>query len=240
MTAPAYKPLLPILYISELEVGSEWWHCYTLSSPDYDCGPLVTYAADYRFALVNDVPLGTVARHSYYIGASERSALFETVLRTCPIDRYGFVHLRPGQLANRGLVKLRLKQKMPVIKLYSPARHRLGIAKGSALDKELDHLTRTTNYLATNDYAGHLDAQCRNDPTAQFPLPGVMWSSRQIETDLVAVMFTPPNDKTKWDIIEETELDTAEGRAKVNAALAAGDMQLAADPRMVPPVGTVP
>lgn len=240
MTVPVFDPVLPRLYTSVLPANSEWWHCYTMRSPHFPCGPLKTYAAAYRFALVQDVPMGTVARDSYYIGETARAALFETILRGNPPDADGSVRLRPGQLKDRGLVKLRLKENLPVIRLDRPTRARLGVLEGTSLDQDLDRMTRMKDYLATQEFAGLLDAQCRADLTFGMPLPGLMWASRQVNTDLVAVLFTPPNREDRWEEQAIIELDTPPGLALLDEALRAGAMRLAADPRVAPPPGTGP
>lgn len=239
MTAPVFE--LPQLYVGELPAGSEWWHCFTMSHPDFTCGPLVAYLKDYRFALVKDEPPGTIERATYYIGETARSALHETVLRgQNPAGANGLVHLRPNQLANRALARLTLNRPMPVIKLHSPARQRLGITKGSPLDPVLDRLERTDAYAATRQFAGYLDAQCRADANWSQPLPGLMWSSRQIPQDLVAVLYAPFHDDSAWTLQEAIPLDSSEGRALIDEALGAGDMRLAPDPRLAPPAGTDP
>lgn len=239
MTVPLFE--LPRLFIGQLRVGSEWWHCYATSHPYYACGPLLSYAKNYRYALVNDVPPGTLARPTYYIGETARSALHETVLRgqNNP-DEYGEVRLRPGQLTNRAMARLRLVREVPIIKLQSPARERLGIAKGTPLDRVLDQLERMDHYAATQQFAGLLDAQCQADANWAKALPGLMWSSRQIPSDRVAVLYAPPNEDSAWRVEEIIELETPKGLTLINEALSAGDMKLAADPRMAPPYGTEP
>ena len=242
MTAATFNAYrLPGLFLAELEADSEWWHCYELKSPLYDAGPLSTNpGSKNRFALVNGVPPGTLARPSYYISQTERSALFETILRHNNPDPNGDVRLRPDQLANRGLVQLRLKTPMPVIMLHRPMRDRLGITPDDPLDATIDLLTRTSVYAATHEFAGSLDAQCRADPTVSSGLPALMWTSRQINTDLVAVLFTPPNDDDVWEVGPTIVLDTDAGRDRINAALAAGRMQLAGDLDFTLPPGAGP
>lgn len=239
---------LPQLYLPELERGSLWWHCFRTRLPGYICGPLVATTQANRFALVNNVPTGTVARPTHYIGETARSALHETVLRGTNLpDSTGHITLRPGQLTDRALACLELVGRLPALKLFSPARARLGIAKGTPMDRMLDELERTDYYPATHEAAGRIDAQCRADPSWSQPLPALLWSSRQIPQDLVGVVYTPPHSEHEpphvdalWRVVETIPLESRRGRLLIEEALAAGDMRLGPDPRFAPPPGADP
>lgn len=135
------------------------------------------------------MPLGTIARPTHYIGSTARSALHETVLRGANApDSNGFVTLRPDQLTDRALAHLELVRRLPALSLFSPARERLGIAKGTLRDRVLERLERTDTYPVTHEFAGLLDAQCRADPSWSLPLTAMLWSSRQIPRELVGVV----------------------------------------------------
>jgi len=222
-----YSELLHHLHLSTLAAGEDYWHAYTLASPDFPCGPLVTHPhSTSRFALVDGVPFGTVVRPTFYFGTTVRSALWETLLRGVRPDPVtNVVTLRPGQLANRGLAKLRLKADKHILRVDHPHRRHV-VDIDTDLDQVWHRLTTMDNYAATHHAASLVDQQCHH---AGFGLPGFMWASRQVQTDLVGVLYQPPFDQADWEVVSTTPMDSPQGLALIAQALAEAGMVLAGD-----------
>jgi hypothetical protein len=59
-------------------------------------------------------------------------------------------------------------------------------------------------------------------------LPGFRWHSRQLQADLVAVMFEPTFDPRDWEVEQALVLDSDEGQAALGTALARANFALRA------------
>lgn len=210
-----------------------YWHVYGLDYGALSPNP----ASTSRFALVDGRPPSVKVRPTFYIGWTPDVALWESILRhVMPLD--GAVSLLPAWTQGRGLARIRLKRDLEVIALDHPARREV-IDYGSPEDQRWHgHLT-TDVYRRTHFAAAALDAQCR---AAGRPLPGVRWHSRQLQADLVAVLYSPTFDPNDWVVEEKFELDSDIGKRAIIAALGRANMHLCSElggTDGVPPAGEI-
>jgi hypothetical protein len=208
------------LVYSQLDPGI-YWHVFGL-----EYGPLASHPrSTSRFALVRNQPSGVIVRSAFYFAWSREAALWETALRDAQAIN-GVVSVHPDWTKGRGLARLRLMRPLPIIALDHPAR-RAVIDVDSVEDQRWHgHLT-TNRYRRTYRASAAVDLQCRAaDPT--LPLPGFRWHSRQLQADLVAVMFEPTFDPRDWEVEQALVLDSDEGQAALGAALARANFALRA------------
>ena len=90
------------------------------------------------------------------------------------------------------------------------------------------HLT-TDRYRRTHFAAAAVDAQCT---AAGQVLGGFRWPSRQLQSDLVAVLYGDVSDRD-WAIAETIELASPRGQAMITAALQQANMVWVPDLRSV-------
>lgn len=191
-----------------------YWHVYGV-----DYGALVAHpASTSRLALVDGFPPGVIVRSTFYIGWTPDVALWEGILRNVR-SMDGAVSLLPAWTAARGLARIRLQRDLTVIALDHPARRDV-IDYGSPEDARWHRHLTTDTYKRTHLAAAAVDAQCR---AAGCVLPGFRWHSRQLQADLVAVLYDfAPED---WVVEEKFELDSIAGRQAIAAALARANMR---------------
>ena len=208
--------LLDRLHLEPLSAG-EYWHVYSTAYGALASRP----NSPYRLGLVTDHPPGLVSRPSFYLGWSPEAALWETALRDVAAV-HGAVTLQAAWTHGRGLARLKLNRDREVVPLDQPFRRNVidpNTTKNVRWDR---HLIRPT-YKATHVAAGVIDAQFRADGKV---LPGFRWYSKQIQGDLVAVMYEPAFDPNDWAIVEQFDLDSSKGRLAISDALLRAKMYL--------------
>ena len=203
---------------------NDYWHVYHL-----DYGPLATQpSSEARLALVAGRPATVIVRPTFFFAWTPEAALWETALRDVAPDAAGGVSLLPGYAATHGLARLRLVRSRPIVAMDHPARRKV-IDYNSPEDQRWHgHLT-TDRYRRTHFAAAAVDAQCT---AAGQVLGGFRWPSRQLQRELVAVLYGDLSDRD-WIVQETIELDSAEGQAMIAAALQQANMVLVPDLRSV-------
>ncbi len=193
-----------------------YWHVYGV-----EYGALMAHPASRsRLALVDGFPPGVIVRPTFYIGWTPDVALWEGILRNVrPMD--GAVSLLSAWTAGRGLARIRLQRDLQVIALDHPARRDVIDYDSPEDERWHGHLT-THHYKRTHLAAAALDAQCR---AAGCVLPGIRWHSRQLQADLIAVLYSPTFASADWVVEEKFELDSVAGRQAIAAALARANMR---------------
>lgn len=204
--------------------AGDYWHVYDLAY-----GPLATHpCCQARLALVAGRPATVIVRPTFYIAWTPDAALWETALRDVAPDAAGGVSLLPGYAATHGLARLSLNRPLPIVAMDHPARRKI-IDYGSPEDQRWHgHLT-TDRYRRTHAAAAAVDGQCR---AAGHVLPGFRWHSRQLQSDLVGVLYGDVSDGD-WAVSETIELATPRGQAMLVEALGRAQMVLVPDLRSV-------
>lgn len=203
--------------------AGDYWHVYDLAY-----GPLATHpCCQARLALVAGRPDTVIVRPTFYIAWTPDAALWETALRDVAPDAAGGVSLLPGYAAGHGLARLSLRHPLPIVAMDHPARRKV-IDYNSPEDQRWHgHLT-TDRYRRTHFAAATVDAQCRASGEL---LPGFRWHSRQLQRDLVGVLYGALSDH--WSVAETIELAAPRGQAMLTAALGRAQMVLVPDLRAV-------
>lgn len=204
------------LEFSILEPG-HYWRVYSLAH-----GPLAPHPSPTgRFALVANQPPGVIVRPAIYIGWTPDAALWESALRDAtPVA--GSVSLPPQWTVGRGLATLRLYRPLPILALDHPARRKI-IDYGSPEDQRWHGHVTADVYRRTHRASAAVDAQClASNP--DFALPGFRWPSRQLQADNVGVLFTPNFRSDDWSVEGDVLLDSPEGLAAIDHALARGNL----------------
>lgn len=178
-----------------------------------------------RLALVKGRPEGTVVRNAYYIAHSANAAIWEVVLRDVAPGQGGGVWVQPGQMLYRHLATIRLKRDIDIVRMDKPYR-RFSVMVDSALDKKWDRWLTTTEYRATHHASSRADRQFSE---AGLALPGFQWCSRQLQTELVCVLYGEELDDA-WELVDDISLQSEPGIEAIRLALEAGGMQLVGDP----------
>jgi len=227
MTSP---DALHMIKFRTLKAGV-YWHVYSVGYGALTAHP----ASTSRLALVAGFPRSVIVRPTFYIGWTPDVALWEGILRNVRLMD-GAVSLLPAWTAGRGLARIRLTKDLQIIAMDHPARREVINYNSSEDQRWHRHLT-TDVYTRTHFAAAAVDSQCR---AADCLLPGFRWHSRQLQADLVAVLYSPTFDPDDWVVEEKFELDSVAGKQAIIAALGRANVRLCGDLSAtggVPPAG---
>ena len=173
-----------------------------------------------RLALVQDQPPGTMPLSTFYFAWHPAGALWETGLRGIPGDAQQ-VELDPGWLASHKLACIELQRELPIIALDHPARRKVIDYESPEDQRWHGHLT-TTRYARTHRAAAAVYRQCQQ---ANQPFPGFRWPSRQVQSELVGVLYGPAFNPDDWKVVDVHDLSSGLGFAHLENALAIGGFQ---------------
>jgi hypothetical protein len=186
-----------------IDAGTEFWHVY---KDPYDPCSFNPHARG-RFAAHRAAP----PRSMFYAGDTADCALWETILRDIvPDPRSPAVQI--PSVEGYHLARLSRKEPVKLLDLGRFGARRIA-GKDSTWRNRLILLTTVPRYPATHDEAASL--------LARYPeTQGLRWPSKQADHDTAFVFYDPPVSDSDFGCLKTTALDTPEGLALIDHALA--------------------
>ncbi|WP_445147385.1 hypothetical protein [Dyella sp. Tek66A03] len=205
--------------------AGRYWHVYRLID-----GPLAASTSrGGRFTLARGARGTPTDRGAFGIAWSLEAAIWEWILRDLSPHFGGGVALPPGLLEPFGVAVVRLIRDTDAIALDQPYRSEV-LDPGSREDMGWQRHVTAVRYERTWRAACDVDEQCSS---RGITLPGFQWSTRQLKSDRVALLYQPVFRHDDWEVDHALHLSSAEGRDVVIRALWRGRMSLVGDLRDV-------
>jgi len=156
-----------------------------------------------------------------YVSPQPAGALFEVVLRKARFLGNKRISCSRSALHGVCLSRLRLLRDASVVPITLPGRHLIippsdESAYAKELHEEWDLISRTGDYGPTHMAVRDVAQQCT---VAYRQLAGFQWASKQEPKADVFLLYSPPANKSVWELQETIELDTAAGWNEIAQAL---------------------
>jgi uncharacterized protein (TIGR03067 family) len=183
-----------------------------------DYGPLGAQPSlSGRFALHDNLATGELGRSGVYLAQSISGAIWEEVFRDLHADAKGRVRVPPTAYEARSVATLQLqKPDRKVLRLDQPLRRDLVLPDAIGY-RQWDALITTDNHSLTHGAAAEVNRFCLGQGVE---LPGLAWTSRQKQDELVYLLYEPPYDPADWQLVRQVSLSSSEGIQLMRRALA--------------------
>jgi hypothetical protein len=211
--------------------GEEHWHAFSTLHPAG--APIEAQALS-----CNPNSKGRLARRNvglgmFYVGATEATAIWETVLQEASIDVDGCVTLHAHHLRHQAVVRLARDASEPpaCLDLRPPHRYRV-VDQNTALDALwMGWLTQLKPYDATHEA---IENAARQFEAQSETMAGAIYPSRRTN-ETACVLHQPAGVPVPWTVAEPPiRLDSAAGDARIAACLAEHGFIWVGDPAADP------